>query len=355
MTEWSRRELLRGAALAGAASLLGLASCRKRSRSSGKRTLRIFTWADYLKPEILATFGKQHDCHLIVDTFASNEELFTAVDAGLVRYDLLTPSSYMAAMLNRFGKLQRLQTNLLPNSRYIDLEYLGRSTDAKMEYSVPFELSVSGIAFISNRYTPTRRSWTAFDDPAVAARFTLLDDMREVLGAALKVGGASVNSTSTGEIEAAKQVAARWIRAKRLLLSENYKFGLVSGEDLLVHAYSGDILSGAREKGSVDFFIADEGSPMACDDFCIPAAAALPDLSHAFINFMSEPTVAAENMIWSGYRAPIPEALRYIPDEQKSDPIMFPDAATLRRCESLQDLGEATELWQSAWNELMFR
>lgn len=353
MTDWSRRELLRGLTFAGGASVLGLPSCRKQPRQPAERIFRIYTWADYFKPELLASFGKQHGCKVVVATFASNEELFTAVDAGVGQYDLLTPSSYMVATLHRGGKLQRVDLHQVPNSRYIDSEYLRNTSDASMEYSVPFALSVSGIAFIPDQYGPPRRSWTAFDEPVVAGRFTLLDDMREVLGAALKAVGASVNSTSTAEIEAAKQVAARWIRAKRELLSENYKFGLVSGEDLLVHAYSGDIVSGARQSGTVDFFVPDEGAPMSCDDFCIPATATVPGVAHAFINFMCEPMIAAENTTWSGYRAPIPDALRSIPEQLKSNPIMFPGAATLQRCERLQDLGDATKLWQSAWSDLM--
>lgn len=353
MKGWTRRELLQRGAIAGASCALGLASCSKKPETVANRTLRVYTWSDYLKPELLKKFGQQHGCRVIADTFASNEELFTALDAGLVPYDVITPSSYMASMLQRSGKLQALDASLIPNRRFIDAGYLSTASDPKMEHSVPFELSVSGVACVPERYRPGLRSWRAFDEPGVTGRFSLLDDMREVLGAALKVTGASVNATGEQEIQAAKEIAAGWIRRKRVLASENYKASLIAGEDLLAHAYSGDIATAMSGKDKVEFFIPNEGAPMACDDFCIPNTATAPDLAHALVNYFCEPKVAAANMEWSGYRAPIPEAVAHLPARLKNNRVMFPDAATLARCEPLRDLGDGLQAWQAAWGELM--
>lgn len=353
MKGWTRRELLQRGALAGVSSALGLASCSKKPETAAQRTLRVYTWSDYLNPELLGKFGQQHGCRVIADTFASNEELFTALDAGLVPYDLITPSSYMVSMLDRSGKLQALDAGQIPNRRFIDAGHLATAADPKMEHSVPFELSVSGLACVPERHRPSVRSWRALDEPAVAGRFSLLDDMREVLGAALKVTGASVNATGEKEIQAAREIAAGWIRRKRVLTSENYKVSLIAGEDLLVHAYSGDVAAATGGEHKVEFFIPEEGAPMACDDFCIPKNATAPDLAHAFINYFCEPKVAATNMEWSGYRAPIPEAVAQLPPDMKSNIVMFPDAAMLERCEPLRDLGDGLKIWQAAWGELM--
>ncbi len=353
MKGWTRRKVLKRGALAGISSALGLASCSKKPESAHQRTLRVYTWSDYLKPELLQKFGEEHGCRIVADTFASNEELFTALDAGLVSYDVITPSSYMASLLHRIGKLQALDASRIPNRRFMDAGYLTTAADPKMEYSVPFELSVSGLAFVPERHRPGVRSWRALDEPAVAGRFSLLDDMREVLGAALKLTGASVNATDEKEIQAAKEIAAGWIRKKRVLTSENYKASLISGEDLLVHAYSGNIATATAGKHMVEFFIPEEGVPMACDDFCVPKTATAPDLAHAFINYFCEPKVAAANMEWSGYRAPIPEAVALLPTSLKSNRVMFPDEAMLQRCEPLRDLGDGLKVWQAAWGELM--
>jgi spermidine/putrescine-binding protein len=65
------------------------AGCRRKTPE-----LKIYTWAEYFKPELLQRFEKEQKCRIIVDTFESNESMYAKIKAGATGYDLLTPSSY---------------------------------------------------------------------------------------------------------------------------------------------------------------------------------------------------------------------------------------------------------------------
>src|SRR6218665_3381108 len=105
------------ASSAAFAALASLPSCKK---SGAAQTLTIFTWSDYLKPEVKEKFEKAHNCRVVIDTFDSNEAMLAKLDAGASGYDLLVPSSYAVQALKRKGLLQALDHSLLPNLKNID-------------------------------------------------------------------------------------------------------------------------------------------------------------------------------------------------------------------------------------------
>ena len=71
-----------------------LAGCGKNSRS-----LHIYTWSDYIAPEVITEFEKAYDCKVVVDTFDSNETMYAKLKAGGAGYDIITPSSYLVSLM----------------------------------------------------------------------------------------------------------------------------------------------------------------------------------------------------------------------------------------------------------------
>src|SRR5512138_781162 len=97
MTTSSRRALL---ALVPLAALIGLASsgCKRATP-----VLHVYTWADYVKPELVTRFETEQRCKVVIDTFDSNEAMFAKLKAGATGYDVVTPSSYMVSVLYSQG------------------------------------------------------------------------------------------------------------------------------------------------------------------------------------------------------------------------------------------------------------
>ncbi len=340
----SRRRFAGRAAAAAAGTALA-ARC-----GGAARTLHVFNWADYIDPRVVGQFERTQGCRVAIDTFDSNESLYAKLKAGGGGYDVLVPSSYMAKVMWSQGLLQPLDRAKLPNVRAIDPEYLRVALDPAMRYSVPYMLTNSGIAFLPARTGPVAPSWAAFGRTDLKGRMTLLNDMRETLGAALKLLGHSLNTRAAREVEAARDVVIGWKKNIARFESEQYRAGLASGEFLLVHGYSGDVLQLARERADVAFTVPLEGTSIACDDLVIPKGAPDPDLAHRFIEFLNEPDVAARNSNFIRFVTANAAARALLDPALARHPAVTLDPEVRAKSEVIDDLGADNALYVKAWD-----
>lgn len=342
----NRRHFLSTSSTALAATLLPSCSFKKKS------TLTIFTWADYLSEAAAAAFEKAHDCKLVIDTFDSNEAMIAKIESGATGYDVLVPSSYAVKELESKGLLQPLEHSLLPNLANMDKDYLGHALDPAMKVSVPYMMSPTCAAYLKSKLPSAEPSWGLFARSEIKGRATLLDDMREVLGAALKSLGHSLNSTDPAQLEAAAALAIQWKANIAKFENEQYKSGIASGEFYLVHGYAGDLIAAQEENADIEIVVPREGSSFSCDDLCIPKAAKNSALAHAFINHLCTAEIAAENMQWIGYRAPNTAAYGLLPEDFRNSGILFPPDALFAKCEPIAYLGDQLPLWSAAWEKV---
>jgi spermidine/putrescine transport system substrate-binding protein len=221
-----------------------------------------------------------------------------------------------------------------------------------MKHSVPYMISYTGLAFLRSRVTNAEPSWALLDRPDLKQRITMLNDMRETIGAALKSLGYSLNTTNDADLAAAKEVVLRWKQNLAKFENEQYKSGLASGEFLLVHGYSGDILQAQAENPDIEFILPREGFSIACDDMVIPKQAREVALAHAYINFMHDPAVAAQNTEFVQYLCPNTGGYKLLSEETRANPAIFPAPEVRVRGEVLDDLGEANAKYVKVWDEI---
>lgn len=314
--------------------------------------LHIYTWADYFKPALLARFEKENGCRVIIDTYDSNETMYAKIKAGASGYDLLTPTSYMVSLMNSQGMVQKLDHALLPNLVHIDPDYLKLAIDKTMDYSVPYMIVNTVIAYLGSRVKDFEPSWAMFDRSDLKGRMTMLNDMRETIGAGLKFLGYSLNSTNEAELAEAKKVVVRWKKNIAKYENEQYKTGVASGEFLLVQGYSGDILQVQQENPDVWFAVPREGTTISVDDLIIPEGAKEIGLAHAFINFLHEPEAAAENITFLKYLCPNKDAYGLLSDDLRKNPGIFMGPEVRAKSEIIADLGGSLALYIKIWDEI---
>ena len=317
-----------------------------------KRELNVYTWADYFKPELIERFERENNCRIVIDTFDSNEAMYAKLKAGAKGYDLVTPSSYMVSLMDQQGMVRKIRPELIPNRKNIDPEFLKITIDKSMDHSVPYMITVTGIAYLKSRVADVRPTWALFDRQDLKGRMTMFNDMRETLGAALKSLGYSLNSHNPEELDTAKEVVLRWRKNLAKFENEQYKSGLASGEFLLVHGYSGDILQVQKENPDIAFTIPEEGTAISCDDLVIPLGAAQEELAHKFINFLLDAKVAAENTEFVGYLCPNRLSYELLPREMRENPALFMEPSVRSKSEVLDDLGRANELYIRVWDQI---
>lgn len=317
-----------------------------------KTILRVYTWSSYFSPDVLADFEDAHDCHVAIDLFDSNEAMLDDVVNGDRRFDLITPSSYVSQVMRKSGMLLDIDLAMIPNARHLDKEFVAvHSPDPELAYSIPYTRTVTGVGYNQRLYPNMNQSWAVFADPGYAGRTTMLFDMRETIGAALKYLGHSLNSRRREELEAAKQVVLEWKGNLLRFEVDESNIGLGTGELAAAQAYNGDVAVLMEAVPDIGFFVPREGAAISVDDFVITADSAQSDLAHAFINHMLDPANAARNMEGILFYMPVPEALARIPEELGRNPAFAIPEDRLDACETIRDVGPALEIYEEIWRE----
>ena len=272
-----------------AATAVLLAGCEGNSRS-----LHIYTWSDYISPEVIAKFEKAHNCKVVVDTFDSNETMYAKLKAGGSGYDLITPSSYFVPTMAREKLIVKLDHSRIPNVKAnFDSGFADQIIDPTFEYNVPYAVTYTGFMYAKDKVPKgvNVETWKVLENPVLKGKVTLLDDIREVIGAGLMSLGYSLNSKKPEEVEAAVKEVLKWKANIRKFDAESYKTEVPAGATILGHGYSSDVTQvvvGDEEAGNpprddIGFALPKEGFTIAFDELVISVAAPNPDLAYEFI------------------------------------------------------------------------
>ena len=316
-----------------------------------KPILNVYIWSDYLDESLVERFEQENNCKVQLNYYDSNEAMYAKLKAGATGYDLLFPSSYMVKIMDAQGMLRKLDKSLLPNLANVDPVYLGMAMDKEMDHSVPYMVTITCLAYIPEA-GEVEPSWSQFERKDLKGRMTLLNDYREVIGGALKSLGYSLNTTDDAQLAQAKDVVLKWKENIATFENEQYKIGLASGEFLLVHGYSGDLMQVQDERDDIEIVVPREGSALSFDDMVIPADAPNPELAHKFINFLYDPEVSAKNTEFVCYLCPNKASYALLDAELLENPILFPPEEVVSRLEMIDDLGADNAKYSKLWDEI---
>lgn len=329
-----------------------LAFCFTSCEDHSKQTLQLFIWSDYIAPEVIENFEKTHNCTISIDTFDSNESMYAKLKLGANSYDLIFPSQYFLDLLHNQEMIQPIDSSLLPNLKHLDPDYMKLAEPKDLEYAVPYSTSTTGIAYRKDKAKDFDPSWTQFARGDLKGRMTMLNDVRDVIGAALKVLGYSLNSLNQEEIDQAVSLVLSWKKNLAKFEGEQYKNGIASGEYVISQAYNGDTLQVMTENKQVGFAYAKEGSSISMDFAVIPTNSQNKELAYTFLNYLLEPSVAAKNIAFTKFLIPNKEAYALLSEELQNSPALFPPESVLNNLEMIRDLGPNNRLYNQAWDKI---
>lgn len=339
--------------------------------------LVLYNWTQYIPtgPEaeeagtadLLAEFEEEYGVSVTQDFFTSNEELRSKLQAGATGYDVIVPSDYMVSMLITDDLLMELQMDAIPNFANLDPEFVNPPFDPDHRYHMPYQWGTTGIGVAyADLPEDFPTSWGLIFDPEISAdigggQITLLDDAREVMGAALRYLGYSVNSTSEAEMQEAADLIRETLDRGVVATfdSDTFENMLTSGETIIAHGYSGDFFLEFDNLSTDDYdawedygyFVPDEGGVLWVDTMAIPANAPHPCTAHAFINFLLDAENGAELTNYNWYGSPNAAAEEFIWPEILEDPAIYPPPEVMERLEFIADLGELNALYEQLFTE----
>ena len=227
------------------ASIAGgvFALCMVAGCGTPKPVLRICTWSDYVDGGVVRQFEEQNGCRVEVNAFDSNEEMYEKLKAGGSGFDIVTPSSYVIPILEKEKLIQPLDHAKVPNVRKnFDRSFAAEILDPSFTYNAPYMVTYTGLVYRKDKLPKglSADTWDVLDSPALGGRASLLDDMRETIGAALKSLDCSLNTERKEELDKAVAVALKWRKNATVLDNAQYKESVASGEWLIGHGYSSD-------------------------------------------------------------------------------------------------------------------
>ena len=312
--------------------------------------LYLYNWNNYISEETVRRFEAHCRCELKQDYYSDNEEMLAKLEAGAVGYDLLVPTGNAVESLIRRRALRPVESSRLANLRNLKREFLDPWYDPGNRHSVPYATSITLLGYNVGKMKelglPTD-SWALIFEPKhlqkIRGRVTVLNSQRELMAAAMRYLGYSVQERDP----------ARWEEAKRLILrakpywaafsNSTYIKDLAIGTLWVAHGYSNDMFRAqqdalaAKRPFAIGFATPKEGAVLAVDNFVLHASGRRPDLAHRFIDFMLDGENAADvsNLIGAGN--PNAAAAAHIRPEIAANPGIFPPAADLARLEMLRD------------------
>ncbi len=325
--------------------------------SDTAKTLRIFIWEEYIDPEVYRRFEQEFAAKVIEDNYGSNEDLRAKLQAGGAEYDLVVPSDYMVTLLRKDGLLLPIDLSRMPNLKYLAARFRDPSYDPGHRYSVPYQWGITGIAYNKSQVIPPPTRWADLFDPAWIGpyknRISMLNDMREVIGAALVASGHSPETTDPQHLADAQALLQRQKPFLAKYDSESFEDSLAAGETVLAQGWSGEIVVAQSQNPDIAFTIPAEGTFVFVDSWAIPKGARQKELAEEFINFVLRPEISAMIVNHAKY-ASANEAARPLikPEILNSPSYYWPEGIKLWW---LKDFNDAGRLYERVWLELKGR
>jgi spermidine/putrescine transport system substrate-binding protein len=309
-------------------------------------------WANYLSPEMQEQFQKETGIKLNVSNYSSNEELLAKLESGSSGIDVAVPSDYMVEILIKMNKLEALDTQQIPNRLQIEPIVLKKEFDPENRYSLPFAWSTTGIAINRDLFKGSISGWKdLLTNKELAGKISLLDDVREVTGAALKTLGYSVNTTNPAELAKAKAVLTEARSRVKMFRSDTIDV-LVNREVVAAQSYSPDaLLAISRSKDKIEYIFPKEGGTWAIDNMVVLKGSTHAAQAYKLINFLLSPQVNVA-FVKKNLGGPVLKITRaQLPPELRNNVALFPPASLLNKLERVHDLGESTRLYDRLWTE----
>jgi spermidine/putrescine transport system substrate-binding protein len=317
------------------------------------KKLNLYIWSAYVPKQVLDDFTKKTGIAVRYDTYDSNEPVLEKLQSGVADYDLVVPSDYMVRILIQQKLIQTLDKTRLPNVKNLDPRFLDQKFDKGNVYSLPYVWGTTGYAYDKAKAKIAYDGWAPLFDPANKGRILMLDDMRECFAVALKSMGKSLNSTDAAVI---KQAADLLKKQKPLVKTYNSgDFGniLAAGDVDVAHGYNGQLAKVvAKEPQRFAYVLPKEGATIWMDNVCIPKSAKNLDSAYAFLDYVMEPEPNAKIVNAISYASANVAARKLIEPAILNDPAIYPAESSLTKCEFIEDVGEATTLYDRYWTEI---
>ncbi len=365
--ELTRRGFMGTMVALGAAGLLTACTPSGQKAPSAQATggavedsLSIYSWGEYDAPEVIEAFTSDSGAKVVMDTFASNEEMIAKLVAakGTSGYDLVVPTGVFIPQMIENGLLQKLNRDLIPNIEHMDPEFLGRAWDPENEYSICKAWGTTGFVYDKSVITRELTTWADFIDAAkneASGKTSVLDDPSPMCGIYYWSQGIDWTTSDPAHLDACEKFMVEEL-APHISAFDSYPGGaaIPQGSHVLMQAWNGDARIGILESPDPDRWQWVLGAPdteIWMDNWALAAGAPHPEAAHAFLNFILTPESQLAQVDYIGYHtgaAGIQEAAEAA-ELERLDLVFFDEAqiATMHEGVVGEQQARIVEIWNA--------
>jgi len=337
-------------ALACAIGISVTAGCGKTD--SEEKVLNVLTWDGYIPEDIMTEFQQETGITMNFANFNDNEEMLSKLEAtNASEYDIVIGSDYIIDIARNQGLLAELDKEKIPNYQNLDPAFLNQYYDPENLYTVPYAAGTPLIVYDPAKVGIEIKSFADLWNPALENSIVTMDDARNIIGITLKTLGKSMNETDETVLEQAKEKLLELKPNIHHLDYNNPHESVISGEVSVAYMFTPQVLLALEARPDLKVVYPSEGMGFGIDSWFVPLNAPHKDSAYAFLNFILDAENGARISEQVLYLCPNQASDAYLSEAFKNNQALHIPSEILGETEFIQDVGEATAIYDRIWTE----
>lgn len=301
------------------ATVAGLVACTKSTP-----TLNLLVWEGYADQSFIKEFEVQCKCKVVATYMGTSDELVAKLRGGsAANYDVISPSSDVAAMLTKSGMVAPLDLSKVPSYAQISKRLTDKTlvkNDGKV-YGVPLVWGPNPLLFDTATIKETPKSWADFWKPEYKGKLAVWDDLSTIYMTAQVLGFDNLYTLTDEQLQKVKEklitlkpnIRKIWATGGELInLFQNHEITAAMGWPLMTSALK-------KANFPIGETIPKEKTTGWIDHLMITDASKNKELAYQFIEYMSQAKTQKALADVTGYVPVNMEAKKLMtPEQQKT-------------------------------------
>jgi spermidine/putrescine transport system substrate-binding protein len=322
------------------------------------KELHLFNWSNYMSPDLLKRFEAETGIKVTLDTYDSNETMLAKLQAGGGGYDVVVPSGPTLQTMIRNGLLLQIDAGQMVNFKNVRAPFDKPTFDSQRAYSVPYMWGVTALAYDSAKLPSGKieDTWKELFDPRpeFAGRIGMLKDVGEVFLAAAYYLGFDACTSNAAQGQQILELLQKQKSAVKVYNSEGTVDRVASGDVAMQLMWNGSFHRAHKKLPTLIYVYPREGLNLWGDNLAVPKGATNTENAKVFLNWMMDPSNAAEASNYTGYNNAISGSDRFLDTSLREDPAVNPPEEMIARFRPSRECPkQALDLREKIWTRLL--
>lgn len=321
------------------------------------KQLFLYSWANYVPPNLLKRFETETGIKVNLDVYDSNETMLAKLQAGGGGYDIVIPSDSVLSTMVKSGLLLKVEPSKMGNYKNVLAPHNRPPADQNGDYAVPYTWGSTGFTYDSAKVSGGKltESWKEFFEPRpeVAGKIAAMANQGEMFTAAAHYLGIDTCTENPADAQKILDVLQKQKPSVKIYSSSGTIGRMAAGEVTMHHQWNGASYKSGLKLTTAVFVYPVEGMNLWSDYFVVPKGAPNSDNAKTFMNWMMEPKNAGEASNFNGYNNAIKGSDAFMDAALAASPAINPPEAMKARFRPVKDCSvKARELRDGVWTRL---